>query len=75
MTSDPGDTGRPEEPAAEHPEPPAGAAGGSEEAAEPPPAGAAGGSEEAAEPPPADFDPAEHPSNPDLVRPDDRPDR
>ncbi len=45
MNSDPGDADRPEEPAAEHPEPP------------------------------ADFDPAEHPSNPDLVRPDDRPDR
>ena len=39
-----------------------------------PPAGAAGGSEEAAEPPPADFDPAEHPSNPDLVADDERPD-
>ena len=60
MNSDPGDADRPEEPAADHPEPPA---------------GAAGGSEEAAEPPPADFDPAEHPSNPDLVRPDERSDR
>ncbi|NEN05160.1 hypothetical protein G3T36_04680 [Diaminobutyricibacter tongyongensis] len=57
MTSRPGDTGQPEEPAADQPEPPA---------------GLAGGNEEAAEPPPADFDPAEHPSNPDLVADDER---
>ena len=40
-----------------------------------PESAAAGGSEEAAVPPPADFDPAEHPSNPDLVADDEHPDR
>ena len=36
---------------------------------------AASGSGDAAEPPPADFDPAEHSSNPDLVAGDEHPDR
>ena len=36
-------------------------------------AATAGG--DAAEPPPADFDPAEHPSNPDLVADEENPDR
>ncbi len=67
MTSDTTSSGRPGEPAEGHPH---GVSSEDEPERFVPGKATDAGRGDGAEPPPADFDPAEHPSNPDLVADD-----